>query len=53
MAGFDQYEALLSKLGEFKTGKACLYIKKLENVDLETLKTQVKLSAEHIARMNC
>jgi hypothetical protein len=52
MAGFEQYESLLSKLGKFKMGKSCLYIKKLEDVDLETLKMLIKLSAEHIARMN-
>lgn len=50
MAGFDQYDALLKKLGKFKTGKACLYIKKLEDIDLPTLRDLVKQSAEHVAR---
>ena len=31
MAGFDRYDSLLEKLGKVKTGKACLYIKKLED----------------------
>jgi hypothetical protein len=52
MAGFEQYSALLSRLGKFKTGKACLYVKKLEDIDLTALKELVKLSAEHIARAN-
>ena len=52
MAGFTEYDALLSKLGKFKTGKACLYIKKIEDVDMSTLKELVKQSAEHVARTN-
>ena len=33
MDGFAKYDALLSKLGKYKSGKSCLYIDKLENVD--------------------
>ena len=35
MAGFSRYEALMARLGKHKTGKSCLYIKKLEEVDQE------------------
>jgi hypothetical protein len=35
--GFDRYPDLMAKLGKYKTGKACLYIKKLEDIDLPTL----------------
>ena len=52
MAGFDQYDLLLEKLGKFKTGKACLYIKRIEDIDLPTLKQLVKQSVEHVARSN-
>jgi hypothetical protein len=38
MAGFDKFEHLMPKLGKFKTGKGCLYIKKLEDVDQKVLK---------------
>ncbi len=31
-------ETLLKKLGKYKTGKGCLYINKLEDVDLKVLK---------------
>jgi len=31
--GFERYPHLLSKLGKHKTGKACLYIKRLKDVD--------------------
>lgn len=50
MAGFDQYAELLAKLGKYKTGKACLYIKKIEDVDLEVLKELIERSVEHMAR---
>lgn len=47
LSGFEQQEALLQKLGKFKTGGGCLYIKKLEDVDLPTLRTFIQLSFEH------
>ncbi len=34
-------KALLSKLGKYKNGEACLYIKKLEDVDQAVLKAVV------------
>jgi hypothetical protein len=37
MPGLAGFEALLSKLGKYKTGKACLYINTLEDVDVPTL----------------
>lgn len=37
MPGFSRYDELMSKLGKYKIGKACLYIKKLEDVDREVL----------------
>jgi hypothetical protein len=52
MAGFDQYEALLARLGKYKTGKACLYIKKMEDVDMDVLRELVRLSAQFVASSN-
>ena len=51
-AGFDGYGELLGKLGKHKTGKACLYINRLEDVDLSTLKELVRRSVEHMRRTN-
>jgi hypothetical protein len=34
----DKQQSLLKKLGKYKTGKGCLYINKLEEVDLVVLK---------------
>lgn len=46
MPGFDAYEDLLSKLGKHKTGKSCLYINKLADVDMDVLRELVKQSVE-------
>ena len=48
MSGFDQYKTLLSKLGKYKTGKSCLYINKLADVDQETLRELVRQSVEYV-----
>ena len=50
MGGFGRYEPLMSRLGKYKNGKACLYIKKLADIDLAVLKELVKASVEHVAR---
>ena len=52
MAGFDEYDDLLEDLGKFKTGKACLYIKRMEDVDTGVLKELVRQSVQHVAQAN-
>jgi hypothetical protein len=49
MAGFSRHDTLMSKLGKFKTGKSCLYIKRLEDVDRDVLKELIKESVEHLS----
>ena len=46
MSGFSHYEELLQKLGKHKTGKSCLYINKLEDVDLSALKEMIRESVK-------
>jgi len=41
MTGFSGSEALLAKLGKYTTGKGCLYIKKLADVDQKVLEALV------------
>ncbi|HKO05509.1 MAG TPA: DUF1801 domain-containing protein [Candidatus Acidoferrales bacterium] len=41
LTGFTGAEALLAKLGKHSTGKGCLYIKKLADVDLHALEALV------------
>ena len=50
MAGFDGYDQLLSKLGKHLTGKSCLYIKKMDDIDADVLEELVKKSVEHMER---
>lgn len=52
MSGFNDYDALLGDLGKFSTGKSCLYISKIEDIDLDVLKELVKLSVEHVKETN-
>jgi hypothetical protein len=44
MDGIDRYEELLAKLGKHSTGKSCLYIKRLADVDVDVLRDLVKAS---------
>ena len=52
MAGFDDYPELLKKLGKFSTGKSCLYIKKLADVDKKVLKELVSESIQYMKKLN-
>lgn len=49
MQGFTENTALLEKLGKFKLGKACLYINKLSDVNIEILK---QLITDSFNRLN-
>ncbi len=42
MTGLDPHEALLSKLGKHKTGKSCLYINTLDDIDVPTLRELIQ-----------
>ena len=44
MSGFQQNEELMAKLGKYSTGKGCLYIKRLEDIDQSVLKELIKAS---------
>ena len=48
MAGFTEYDDLMSKLGKYKIGKSCLYVKKLEDVDETVLRKLIKSSIQAI-----
>ncbi|UWQ57858.1 DUF1801 domain-containing protein [Leisingera caerulea] len=37
MPGYQDYGAILSRLGKHKLGKSCLYVNKLADIDLEVL----------------
>jgi len=41
LTGFGDAEAMLAKLGKHTTGKGCVYVKRLADVDQKVLKTMV------------
>lgn len=50
LPGLHEYGDLLPKLGKFTTGKSCLYIKRLDDIHLPTLKTMVSRAAKRLAQ---
>jgi len=52
MAGFAQYDELLARLGKHSTGGSCLYIKKLQDIDLAVLRELVSQSVAHMKATN-
>jgi hypothetical protein len=48
MQGFDDFEEKMQSLGKFKTGKSCLYIKKLDDVDTDVLRRLIKESLDYM-----
>ena len=49
-AGFEGRDVLLAKLGAHKTGKVCVYIRRLANVDLKVLEKLVTRSVAEMKR---
>ena len=46
-AGIEQYKGLMEKLGKFKIGKGCLYIKSLDDVHLPVLQNLIQQAFNH------
>jgi len=50
MTGFSKFEELLSQLGKHKKSKACLYINKLEDIDMKILKKIIRESIKAVKK---
>jgi hypothetical protein len=50
MAGFSQYDELMKKLGKYKTGSSCLYVKRLDDIDQSVLKKLIEESGKYISK---
>lgn len=48
MPGYADFSTILADLGKHKTGKSCLYINKLEDVDTEVLKRLVRAGLDDL-----
>ena len=46
-SSFPEHDDLLAELGKHSTGKGCLYIKRLSDVNIPTLKKMVTASVKH------
>lgn len=49
MPGFEGHADLLAALGKHKTGKSCLYLKRLSDVDTDVLKQLIEASVQAMA----
>ena len=50
MPGFSGFKGLMSGLGKYKTGKSCLYIKSLSDVDESVLEKLIDESVKHMRK---
>lgn len=50
MMGFEKEAALMKKLGKHTTGKSCLYIKKLADIDLKALEELIAKGVKSMAK---
>ncbi len=51
MLGFDRYSDLMARLGRFRTGKSCLYLRGLDDVDLDVLEALIAASVADLAEV--
>lgn len=49
-SGCAGQDDLLKDLGKFKMGKACIYVKKLSDIDLEIVKKLMRSTIDHLEK---
>ena len=52
MSGFKKYSVLLKRLGKHKIGGSCLYVKRLDDVDMDVLTQLIEESVAHVRKSN-
>ncbi|MCY3779698.1 MAG: DUF1801 domain-containing protein [Chloroflexi bacterium] len=52
MGGHERYDELMSKLGKHRTGSSCVYINKLDDVDLDVLRELISESVDYMRGAN-
>ncbi len=50
MPGYTDFSEILSRLGKHKTGKCCLYINKLADIDLDVLGELIRAGLDDLGR---
>ena len=51
MAGFERFPEIMARLGRYKTGKSCLYLRALADIDTGVLRELVAASNDQLRRM--
>lgn len=51
MPGYQDYGAILDRLGKHKMGKSCLYVKRLPDIDMGVLEELVRAGLADLGRM--
>lgn len=51
MPGYQDYGDILGKLGKHKTGKACLYVNKLADIDLSVLAELIRVGLADLSKI--
>jgi len=44
MSGVDRFPEILNRLGKYKTGRACLYVTRLANIEMAALEELIQSS---------
>ncbi len=50
MPGYADFSDILARLGKHTTGKSCLYVKRLSDIDLDVLAELIEAGLEDLAR---
>lgn len=50
MPGYQDHSAILARLGKHRFGKSCLYVRKLDDIDLAVLEDLVRAGLADLAR---
>ncbi|MEX0909835.1 MAG: DUF1801 domain-containing protein [Candidatus Paceibacterota bacterium] len=50
MPGYEDYSSILKNLGPHTLGKSCLYIKRIEDIDLKTLQKLIKAGLKDLSK---
>jgi len=51
MPGYQDYGPILARLGKHRLGKACLYVRKLADIDMDVLEELVRAGLADLGRM--
>jgi len=48
MIGFEKHQKILKSIGKYKTGKSCLYVNKLKDINFQSLKELILESVKQL-----